>query len=440
MFGSYKAQAGILALVSVCNALTFMQISPYINQVMMDLGLVEDRNQTGYYAGIVISCGMLGRTFGGLLFGYLADIVGRKPVISVNCFFMAVISLGFGFASSFKVMLICRFLLGLLTASHCSVITMLGEAVPEHYQATAMNTFTNSFQVGALMASLLGGFLAHPESMHLIDSGVFVEWPSLLPSLVVGLASVVALVMVLAFTRETLVHTETKEPELSLTSQINSDASLLKILVLTLMLNFCDSAFIDLFGFWAWAKHVRGGLELTPHEYSLVLFGVGGLTCILQYFYFDTAVRRLGLMKTYRRAILASGCLTCVIPFALSLGGLGLPLALLMYSLYTLVSVSMITCNFILTNHAVCLENRGKFNGISNFIACMFRSAGPLMAGSLFPWSLEVDVFPLDYRFTFLVISAGYLLTYNTSLGLTDLLEKPKTEHTLKESFLDKEN
>jgi MFS family permease len=436
MFGSYKAQTGILALVNVCNALTYMQISPYINQVMMDLGLVEDRNQTGYYVGIVICCGMLGRTFGCLLFGYLCDVIGRKPAISINCFFMAIISWSFGFASSFRWMLACRFLLGLLTASHCSVITMLGEAVPEHYQATAMNAFNNSFQIGTLLASLLGGFLAHPETLHLIDSGVFVEWPSLLPSLIVGLASAVVFVMVLKYIRETMVVEDLPEVEHSLQDLVATDFNLIWLLLLTLLLNFCDSAFIDLFGFWAWAKQVRGGLELSPHQYSLVLFGVGGVTCVLQYLYYNSVVNHFGLMKTYQMSIVLSGCMTLAIPFTLSLESVGLPAALLLYSAYTLTSVSMITCNFILTNHAVTFENRGKFNGISNFVACLFRAAGPLTAGSIFPWSLEVDSFPMDYRLTFLLLSGGYFLTYNTSRMLSKSLERPKTEGTLQDTLL----
>mmetsp|Transcript_34163 Transcript_34163/g.59691 ORF Transcript_34163/g.59691 Transcript_34163/m.59691 type:complete len:376 (-) Transcript_34163:4292-5419(-) len=375
MLGSYKAQAGILALVSLCNALTYMQISPYINQVMIDLGIVEDRNQTGYYAGIVISCGMLGRTFGGLLFGYLADVIGRKPVIAINCFFMALISLGFGFASSFKSMLVCRFLLGLLTASHCSVITMLGEAVPEHYQATAMNTFTNSFQVGALLASLLGGFLSHPESMHLIDSGVFVEWPSLLPSVVVGLASLVTFILVVAYTRETLIHEDLPEQEHSLVKQIASDHSLIRLLVLTLMLNFCDSAFIDLFGFWAWAKQVRGGLELSPHEYSLVLFGVGVFTCILQYLYFDTAIKKLGLLKTYQIAILISGSLTLIIPFSLAFEFQTFT-AFLLFFLMALIRFDRLTATFwplflSSSSHSLSLFNAALSASFSK--ACRLR-------------------------------------------------------------------
>ena len=74
---------------------------PYSGYMIVWMGMAEDVDSAGYFAGFLVAGFMFGRIFTAFLWGVASDRVGRKPVILVSVFSFVVFQLTFGFSTSF---------------------------------------------------------------------------------------------------------------------------------------------------------------------------------------------------------------------------------------------------------------------------------------------------------------------------------------------------
>lgn len=113
------------------------------------------------YAGVIGSCALFGATVGALLFGSLADKIGRKYTI-VSCASLFCIAMGVtGFTSSPEIFGLCRFIAGVgIGGSLPNVVALASEYMPVRNRAWA---------VAAIMSGMvLGGVVAAGISMWLL--------------------------------------------------------------------------------------------------------------------------------------------------------------------------------------------------------------------------------------------------------------------------------
>ena len=107
--------------------------------------------------GPVISAGLFGLMLGALIFGPVADRVGRKPIIVFCTFFFGLCTLLTVTAESTAGLLVWRFLTGLgLGGAMPNAIALTSEYSPGHSRATMVMVMFIGFSLG----SALGGALA----------------------------------------------------------------------------------------------------------------------------------------------------------------------------------------------------------------------------------------------------------------------------------------
>mmetsp|Transcript_16934 Transcript_16934/g.30385 ORF Transcript_16934/g.30385 Transcript_16934/m.30385 type:complete len:413 (-) Transcript_16934:3460-4698(-) len=391
--------------------------------MIIDFGLAKDRDGTSFYVGLLSSLGLVGGTFGGLFSGVLADKYGRRTVLAFNCLFMALISAIFGLAKVYIWALVCRFLLGLLTATASSAKASLAELLPEKLQAQAMSMYTTGLQIGQLLGALAGGFLTHPDSSGLLHNGIFVEFPYLLPNFIVFGLSALCFVLVIMFLKESL-KIEGQRRKVKLIELLKQSPNVGWLLLLVAVSSFADSWMTELMNFWMWAKRESGGLELDPRDIGVYLGLVSLLTSSIQVVFYRRIVDRKGVLWTCKTGLLLL-CIAClVIPNLAYVPWPGVA-ALCCLMLYISLSIQVFCSLFIFINNAVDAEARGLFNGLALLISCSGRAIGPTASGALFSWSLSFDEFPLDFHLSFMVASIVFVMARLLSQRLTIELEHP---------------
>jgi len=127
-----KDRKRFMSTVALCAAMmvqSYLLISvfPYSGFLAMHLLPQLDSENVGGYAGYIASCFMVGRAVTSFEWGKATDRYGRKFAIEATLFLSAIFSIAFGFAPSFELAILFRFLLGLSNGMIPAVKTIISE-------------------------------------------------------------------------------------------------------------------------------------------------------------------------------------------------------------------------------------------------------------------------------------------------------------------------
>ncbi len=133
--------------------------------------LAKEWGLTKAALGPVFSAGLFGLMIGALLFGPLADRVGRKKIIVLSTLAFGIGALATAFVRDANTLLVIRFLTGLgLGGAMPNAVAMTSEFNPRHRRSTMVMIMFCGFSVGAA----LGGLLAAALIPHFGWRSVFV--------------------------------------------------------------------------------------------------------------------------------------------------------------------------------------------------------------------------------------------------------------------------
>lgn len=203
----------------------FFSIIPYINQMVQENGNLA-KADVGFYSGLIESLFSLTQMMVMILWGKAADRFGRKPVLLLSLVGVSFATGLFGMAKTIWEMILFRCVAGVFAGTIVTIRTMISEHSTSKTQARAFSWFAFTGNMGILFGPLIGGALADPATQYPRAFGnvqFFIDYPYALPSIVVGVLGLSAVVVTALFVDETLVkHPVHKHPTTSVESAASS--------------------------------------------------------------------------------------------------------------------------------------------------------------------------------------------------------------------------
>jgi DHA1 family bicyclomycin/chloramphenicol resistance-like MFS transporter len=145
----------MMSSLMALNALAIDAMLPAFPAMVRGLSLAEP-NQIQY----IISTFLAGTGIGALIYGPLSDRYGRKPILLIAVMGSAVASLACSFAPDFEIMLIMRFIHGLLAAAMgVLVISVIRDQFEGDAMARRMSTIFLIFMIVPIIAPTIGQFV-----------------------------------------------------------------------------------------------------------------------------------------------------------------------------------------------------------------------------------------------------------------------------------------
>ncbi|MEN7538689.1 MFS transporter [Aurantiacibacter flavus] len=148
-------------LVTFFDGLDFALVSVTLPEIRDDMALTEAQ------MGDVSTAAFMGQMIGSLIGSYIADIVGRRPVIIISTLAAAVLTFVTGFAGSPEVLFVLRLLGGLAIGGLLAPIWSLNiESMPKSMRATSVTIIMLGFSIGSAGAAQAANLLASPEGWY----------------------------------------------------------------------------------------------------------------------------------------------------------------------------------------------------------------------------------------------------------------------------------
>src|SRR5256714_2613595 len=161
------------ALGWMLDAFDVMLYSLVITFIMRDLHMSKQS------AGLLNSLTLLASGIGGVMFGFIADRIGRTKALMLSILTYSVCSFASGLATSIAMLAVFRFILGLGMGGEWNTgATLVAETWPAHLRARALSMVQSSWALGYAAAALVAGLLLRRFSWR------YVFFVGILPALV----------------------------------------------------------------------------------------------------------------------------------------------------------------------------------------------------------------------------------------------------------------
>ena len=342
--------------------------------VMLGFGVVipiipfymESMGAGGTELGLLVASYAVMRLICAPIWGSLSDRVGRKPILIIGILGYGITMGLFGFATQLWMLFAIRIISGILSSATApTTMAYIGDSTSEEDRGRGMGILGAAAGLGTIFGPALGGLLAS-ESL-------------VIPFLIAGAMSILALVLIAIFLPESLPQQArqptTKRlplPEVRLWWQaLSSPIGIL--LVLAFILTCGLMIFYGIFGLYALEKFNYG-----PEEVGVIFMVVGLVSAITQGVLTGPLTKRWGEAAVIKTAFMAS-----VVGFAfMSLADSYLTV-IFSTGLFIFATALLIPSVSSLTSKRTTTQ-QGMAMGLSNSFMSMGRIAGPLWAGFVF--------------------------------------------------------
>ncbi|CAK9784142.1 MFS general substrate transporter [Cutaneotrichosporon oleaginosum] len=425
-----STQLAIVLFLRATEPISYLVCFPFINQMLLDIGVVDDPRRAGFYAGIVESVFAFTELLTVFHWGSLSDRIGRKPVLLIGCAFSAVSAATFGLSKSLTMLVATRAINGLANGNVAVLKSVIGEITDESNQARAFSLFPLSLAIGTILASMVGGYLSNITVTFPVlgDTLPFLAtYPYFLPSFVAGLFPALAGIVALLWMEETLPDCaqtagemeEVHERSLS-ARELLRDPAIWPLMYSFALMSLEAIAYQALLPLFFFTPAKLGGLGFSEAQIGSALSLRGIATVGVQLFVFPRLVAHVGATRLFRILIALYIPTFVLLPLLnvlarthAALEWAGVAAVLLLGA----VSNMAFACNLIMTNDAA--PNRrslGALNGLAAFFSACTRVIGPGAANALF--ALSVDRHVLGGNLIWAVMVGVALLGWHSSLFL----------------------
>jgi MFS family permease len=151
------------ALGWMLDAFDVMLYAMVLAHIMRDLGISKGT------AGLLNTLTLLASGIGGVLFGLLADRVGRTRALMLSILTYSVCSFASGLATSIAMLAAVRFVLGLGMGGEWNTgATLVAETWPDNLRARALSIVQSSWAIGYAGAALVAGLMLRHYSWRAV--------------------------------------------------------------------------------------------------------------------------------------------------------------------------------------------------------------------------------------------------------------------------------
>uniref|UniRef100_A0A0E0IXV7 Major facilitator superfamily (MFS) profile domain-containing protein n=1 Tax=Oryza nivara TaxID=4536 RepID=A0A0E0IXV7_ORYNI len=426
LFVAITTLASSLPISSLFPFLYFMVLDPFSSlEQIRDLHVARTEEDIGFYAGFLGASYMIGRGFASILWGMVADRIGRKPVIIFSIFAVIVLNTLFGLSVKYWMAVTTRFLLGALNGLLAPIKAYSIEVCRAEHQPLGLSIVSTAWGIGLVVGPATGGYLAQPVKQypHIFhEKSIFGRFPYLLPCLCISLFALLVLLSCI-WLPETLhkhkgleVGVETAEASTTQESAESHQKSLFRNWpLMSSIVTYCvfslhDTAYSEIFSLWTVSDRKYGGLSFSSKDVGQVLAVAGASLLVYQLFIYGWVDKILGPIHSTRISAALSVPIIAAYPFMTHLSGIRLGVAL--YSAAMIKSV------------LAPQGQRGAANGIATTAMSLFKAIAPAGAGVIFSWAQKrqhVAFFPGD-QMVFLLLNLteviGLMLTFKPFLAV----------------------
>jgi MFS family permease len=392
------ARVALVGLMLLVNHFSLFVIFPFLPFMIQDFFPGVAYQKLGLYAGLLAGSFNVGALLAGVLWGKLADRIGRRPVLLLGIVGTTSCVLLFGFSRSYWMAVLARFLWGALNGNIPIAKTYLSEICDDSNQAKGFAVIGFAASVGRLIGPIVGGILAQPASKypHSIFGSMplFITHPYLLPMLVGAIICTMVFPFAFIVLKESMPENNLQQEtqEIVPLAEVLKASSVWKSITLFGMLSFAAYMIEELFSLWLALPVLLGGFGLESSRIGLVLTLCAPIPLFSQAIVFPKLVDKIGFKQVFLRSLAGMGLIIAVVPFSTFLLSTSVPLA------WT-VLIASFTCFMIgrffgfasvyaLINNS-CHIHRGAVNGAGQSIASFARIIAPIVGGYMFTWTIE---------------------------------------------------
>ncbi|KAF7309137.1 Major facilitator superfamily multidrug-resistance DHA1 sub-family [Mycena kentingensis (nom. inval.)] len=411
-----KLQLFILVLIQFAEPITAIVIYPFIVEFVRSTGITGgDESQTGYYAGMIESIFFLAECLTVVQFGRASDKYGRRPVLLLAPFGLAISMLGFGLSTKFWSLVVFRCLQGAFNGNIGVSKSVMAEISDSTNIAQIYAFMPLMWTVGGTMAPFIGGTFANAETRFPDTLGriqLLRDHPYFLPCLIAGCIAFSGFAVGVFGLKETLRSairrnraeeqgTE-REPLLAPHSPAEEIPPLRALFIRPVFIALINHGFLAFIGMafdvlipLVYATPIElGGLGLAPHHIGRILATFGLLNACIQLLVAARAINYFGARTVFIANFASLTATFLAYPllnyFARRAGGVdGWVAAVIVVQLSTgfFLSTTWACTQLFLVNAAPTPNSLGGVNGLGQMVSSVNRSLAPFIASSLFAFS-----------------------------------------------------
>jgi hypothetical protein len=156
-----------------------------------------------------------------------------------------------------------------------------------------------------------------------------------------------------------------------------------------------------------------GGFELTTKAIGVILAVQGVLQMIAQLFVFPVVVARIGPLWTFRITVLTYPILYCIVPYLTLVPHQFRYVAVIFVLIWKVTNQAMSYPSIAMMFLAETPSKKvlGTLNGVGQSAACLARTIGPILAGSIQAEGLRSGYSGLSWWFCAIIACLGIVTT-----------------------------